>query len=248
MINVAAVSYLNTKPLLHGIQRSPIKDKINLNLDYPSRIAEGLMNGQYDVGLVPVAIIPELPNWFLVSDYGIAAHGPVASVSIFSEKPIEELDTIYLDYQSRTSVRLAQVLVREYLKLSHIKFEAAPDNYIDLIKDNVGGVIIGDRALIHKHRFAYDFDLAEHWYHFTKKPFVFAAWISTKPLPEKFIQAFNEANREGLNQLDQVIQENPIDYYDLHTYYIRDIKYFIGKEEKEGLDAFLSYIKSPAIL
>lgn len=248
MINVAAVSYLNTKPLLYGIQQGPLKEQINLTLDYPSKIAEGLINGEYDVGLVPVAIIPELPNWHLVSDYGIAAQGPVASVSIFSEKPIEELDTIYLDYQSRTSVRLAQVLIRKYLKLDHIKFIPAPDNYIDLIKDNIGGVIIGDRALIHKHRFAYDFDLAEHWFNFTKKPFVFAAWISTKQLPETFIQAFNQANREGLDHLDLVIQENPIDYYDLHTYYTKDIKYFIGKEEKEGLDTFLSYIKSPAII
>lgn len=242
MINVAAVSYLNTKPLLYGIERSQIKEQINLHLDYPSKIAQGLIDGQYDIGLVPVAIIPQLPQWEIIGNYGIAALGTVASVSIFSEQPLSSLKTIYLDYQSRTSVQLAQILVQHHLKLEHIVFLPAPENYIELIRGDVGGVIIGDRALQVKHKFKYDFDLAEHWFKFTNLPFVFAAWIATQPLPKEFIEAFNMANQLGLDHLDEIIEDNSIDYYDLHRYYTQDIQYHIGAREKEALNKFLSYL------
>lgn len=243
MINVAAVSYLNTKPLLYGIENGSLKEQMNLFLDYPSKIAQGLIDGKYDIGLVPVAIIPYLPQWEIIGSYGIAAHGPVASVSIFSEKPIDQLKTIYLDYQSRTSVQLAQILVKHYLKLEHINFLPAPENYIDLINHDIGGVIIGDRALKLKNKFKYDYDLAEHWHQFTGLPFVFATWIATQPLPESFILDFNQANGLGMQHLNEIIEKNYIDYYDLHQYYTKDIQYHIGALEQEGMNKFLSYIK-----
>lgn len=242
MIQVAAVSYLNTKPLLKGLSQGKIAEQINLHIDYPSKIAEGLKSGQYDLGLVPVAIMPELSQAKIISDYGIAAHGAVASVSIFSQQPIENLKTIYLDYQSRTSVQLAQILVKKYFKLDHITFLPAPDNYMDLIQGDIGGVIIGDRALRIKNDYPYDYDLGELWMEYTGKPFVFAAWIATKDLDPNFIKDFNEANAVGLNQIPNIAEEFHIDYYDLNTYYTRDIKFNIGQEEKEGLDLFLQYL------
>src|SRR5438309_6104982 len=101
-IKVAAVSYLNTKPLLYGIRQHEVLKKIDLIEDYPAKIAQLLINGQVDVGLVPVAIIPKLKEWHIVTDYCIGSEGAVASVCLFSEVPIWEIEKVYLDYQSRT--------------------------------------------------------------------------------------------------------------------------------------------------
>ena len=141
-IKVGAVSYLNTTPLLYGIQHSPVMNDIELSVDYPAKLAEKLQSGEIDMALLPVAAIPTIPGAHVVANYGIAATGNVASVAIFSHVPMEEIETVYLDYQSRTSVRLAQVLLKEYWR-KNVEFIKADENYIEEIKDNKAGVSIG---------------------------------------------------------------------------------------------------------
>src|SRR5690606_16024241 len=114
--------------------------------------------------------IPEIPGAEIISRYGIGADGPVASVAIYSQVPLEEVEQVYLDYQSRTSVKLAQLLIRDYWKLAP-RWLAAPENYIGRITGNTAGVIIGDRALQNTPRFPYVYDLSEYWKKHTGMPF-----------------------------------------------------------------------------
>ena len=191
------MNYLNTLPLLAGIEASPVMNEIELIKDYPSNIANSLINGQIDIGLVPVAIIPFLPSWYINTDYCIGADGAVASVCIFSDVPLEHADTVLMDYQSRTSVQLATVLLREYFKVKAVPRAAAP-GFQELIKDKTAGLVIGDRALSQRSKSKYVYDLGEAWKLHTGLPFVFAAWISRSRLDPGFIDRFNEANKEGL--------------------------------------------------
>ena len=127
-IRVGAVSYLNTRPLLYGLKRSGLIDKIDLVEDYPSRIGAMLLNDEIDVGLVPVVIIPRLKESHIITDYCIGTDGEVASVAIFSEVPIEQVSRVLLDYQSQTSVNLAALLLKEYWQ-KEVIFETAT-NYV----------------------------------------------------------------------------------------------------------------------
>lgn len=215
---------------------------MELLLDYPANLAQSLQKGDIDMALMPVAAMPGIPGARIVSDYGIAADGNVASVCIFSQVPMEEIETVYLDYQSRTSVRLAQLLLEQYWKKT-VVFKPAPENYIEYINGTTAGVIIGDRALKQLSNFEYVYDLATEWKAFTGLPFVFAAWIANKDLPQDFLDAFNNANAEGLKHIDEVVAENPFPYYDLHTYYTKNIHYLLTEEKKAGLNKFLELIK-----
>lgn len=215
---------------------------MELLLDYPSNLAQSLQKGEIDMALMPVAAMPGIPGARIVSDYGIAADGNVASVCIFSQVPMEDIETVYLDYQSRTSVRLAQLLLEQYWK-KNVVFKPAPENYIEYINGTTAGVIIGDRALKQLSNFEYVYDLATEWKAFTGLPFVFAAWIANKDLPQDFLDAFNNANAEGLKHIDEVVAENPFPYYDLHTYYTKNIHYLLTEEKKAGLNKFLELIK-----
>lgn len=221
--------------------------EMDLVLEYPSLIAKHLQEDTTDVGLVPVAAIPSIPNARIISDYGIGADGKVASVCIFSKVPMEQIEQVYLDYQSRTSVRLAQVLLKHYWK-KEVVFLQAPENYIDLVSGTTAAVIIGDRALEQLEHFEYIYDLAENWKAFTGLPFIFAAWVANKELPESFIQQFNEANALGLDHLDEVIAANPYPVYDLDVYYRENILYYLDEAKKQGLARFLEYLKEPAII
>jgi len=241
-VKVAAVSYLNTKPLLFGFRDHPVMDMIDLSVDYPAKIAQQLVDGDVDVALVPVAIIPKLKEYHIISDYCIGAEGPVASVCMFSEVPLNAIKRIYLDYQSRTSVALLKVLVKEYWKLD-VTFIEAEGRFQDLIKGTDAGVVIGDRALEQRKVSPFIYDLAEHWNRFTSLPFVFAAWIANKALPAEFIKQFNDANSIGVHNIPAVVAENPYETYDLTTYYTRDISYPLTPAKRQGMQKFLSYLQ-----
>ena len=237
-IKVGAVSYLNTKPLLYGIERLPIRNHIELVTDYPANVAKMLLKGQIDVGLVPVAIIPELREYDIISEYCIGAAGPVASVCLFSEVPLEKIEKVLLDYQSRTSVNLTRVLLKNYWNL-HVELEEAGPDFQDQIVGTTAAVVIGDRAFAQRNRSAYVYDLAEAWKTYTNLPFVFAAWVANKALPEDFIARFNEANQFGLDRLDEVIAQHPYDGYDMHLYYTKNISYNLNEAKRRGLNRFL---------
>ncbi|MBA3902015.1 MAG: ABC transporter substrate-binding protein, partial [Bacteroidetes bacterium] len=84
-IRISAVSYLNTKPFLYGIQNSDALTHFNIDLktDLPSVCAEKLLANEADLGLVPVAIIPKLKEYHIISDYCIGAIGPVKTVMLY---------------------------------------------------------------------------------------------------------------------------------------------------------------------
>jgi len=214
---------------------------MDMVVDYPARLAAMLRDGTIDMALLPVAAMPEIEGARIVSDYGIAAEGNVVSVALFSQVPIEQIEAVYLDYQSRTSVRLAQVLLEGYWQ-KQVEYKKASEHYIDYINGTNAGVIIGDRALQQLHNFEYVYDLSAAWKEYTGLDFIFAAWIANKDLPADFLNAFNEANAEGLKHLDKVIDANTFPYYDLHTYYTENIKFVLDEQKKAGLKRFLDLI------
>ncbi len=240
-IKVGAVSYLNTKPLLYGLKQSSLIDSIDLIEDYPAKIAAMLLNNEIDIGLIPVAVLPKLNNYFLISNYCIGANDAVASVSLFSHQPIENIETVLLDYQSRTSVMLTKILFKHYWK-KEVQFIDASENYIDEINNTTAGVIIGDRALEMNNKFEYVYDLVLAWKSFTGLPFVFATWVANKQIDADFVTQFNAANKIGLDNLEAVINEQLCDYYDLKTYYTQNISYDFNDEKKQALALFLKYI------
>lgn len=241
-IRVGAVQYLNTKPLIYGLEKGLMKEQISLVMDYPANIANQLIEDQIDIGLVPVATIPRLKEHFIVSDYGIACDGEVASVCLFSDVPMEEITTVLLDYQSRTSVRLARILMKEFWKITPQLVDTRED-FRGQIKGTTAGIVIGDRALEQRKDSAFVFDLGQAWKEMTGLPFVFAAWISNKVIPQEFIDDFNAANKYGLDRLDEVVSHHSYQTYDLFKYYKQDIDYKLNEEKMKGLKLYLNYLE-----
>ena len=216
-------------------------DRIDLIEDYPSKIAAMLLNDEIDVGLIPVAVIPQMKQHFIVTDYCIGAEGEVASVALFSEVPMEQIEKVVLDYQSKTSVSLAKILLKEYWK-KNVVFEDAKEDFIDHINGTTAAVVIGDRALQLTHHSKYVYDLGLAWKSFTGMPFVFAAWIANKPLDEAFLDAFNRANAYGIKHMEEVLAEVSFVDYDLKKYYTKNISYELTDQKREALQKFISML------
>jgi len=241
----AAVSYLNTKPFLYGIFNSKMEDEVAIQLEIPSVCAAKLKDGTVDFGLVPVAIIPELETPHIISDYCIGTEGAVKTVAIVSDVEISKITDLYLDFHSRTSVQLAQVLLREFWKHKP-RIHPAKEGFINNIGGTQAAVVIGDRCigLDKKHGFYYDLGTA--WLEFTGLPFVFATWVSNKPLPTDFVNRFNKALQAGLDHIPQLIQllPTPNSNFDLSAYFNQHISYSFDASKKKALALFLKYLNT----
>ncbi len=236
-IRVGAVSYLNTKPFLYGIEQSEVKQEIALKVDYPSKLAASLQRNELDLALIPVAALSGIDEADIITDFCIGSQSQVASVCLFSHVPIEDIQHIFLDYQSRTSVTLLRILLRDVWKVRPMLYDA-PEDFIEQISGKTAGVIIGDRALEHYHRFPYRYDLAEVWHEYTRMPFVFAVWVSNKVLPSAFVAKLNKAFEYGVHHIDDILAQMHYPHYDLATYFKQNIDYRLNEDARSGMKMF----------
>ena len=243
-IKVGIVSYLNTRPLLYGLKLPPIANEIQLVEENPARLAELLIDDEIDVGLIPIAVIPQLEKYFICGDYCIATETEVASVCLFSEVPVNQIERVYLDYQSRSSVALLKWLMKEFWNIHPEMVQATDDSYRKKIQGTVAGLVIGDRAFEQRKISTFIYDLASEWRSITGMPFVFAAWISKEPLPTSFIQKFDEANAIGLSHIDEIVTSLQFELYDLKKYYSLHLSYKFDDRKRKGMDLFLQYIRT----
>lgn len=245
-IKTSAVSYLNTKPFLYGLEQSGLLNDLDLSLDIPSHTAAKLLSGTVALGLVPVAILPFLPaSAQIVSNYCIGTLGSVRTVCLYSQVPIRNIEQILLDYHSRTSVQLVQVLCRDYWQIQP-DFKPAQPDFETQIGGTTAGVIIGDRAIEWHNRFAFCYDLGKAWVTHTGLPFVFAAWVATHPLSPEFIDRLNAAFAFGVSQIERVAALYqplyPNDFDVLH-YLSENINFRLDAPKREGLALFLQHLK-----
>jgi len=237
------VSYLNTRPLIYGLKLPPINSEIQLIEDTPAQLADLLLNDEIDVGLIPVAVIPQLKQYFIASDYCIGTETEVASVCLFSEVPLNKITRVYLDYQSRSSVALLKWLMKEYWNIHPEIVNAVDDGYRNEIKGTAAGLVIGDRAFEQRKISTFIYDLASEWRSITSLPFVFAAWISNKSLPHSFIKKFNEANEIGLSHIDEIVAAEHFKLFDLKKYYSLHMSYRLDERKKRAMELFLQHIR-----
>jgi chorismate dehydratase len=241
-IKVGIVSYLNTRPLIYGLKLEPIASQIELVEDNPARLAEMLKNNEIDLGLIPVAAIHELKESHLSGDYCIGTEGEAASVCLFSEVPLEQIEKVYLDYQSRTSVELLKWIMHEYWGIHPEIINATDEDYRKEIKGTTAGLVIGDRAFEQRKLSTFFYDLGAEWKKITGLPFVFAVWVSNKTLPSEFLKIFDEANAIGLNHIDEIVASHPFELYDLRKYYTLHMNYLLDENKKKAMEYFLQVI------
>ena len=244
MIKISAVSYLNTIPFIYGITQSKLINNIDLQLDYPAICAEKFINEEVDLALVPVIIMPYLQQANIISDYCIGSNGTVETVCLYSDVPIEDVKSIVLDYQSKTSVQLLKILLKEYWNLSP-KFIKGEIGFENSIKNSNAALVIGDRAFNLNKKHPYIYDLSAIWKDMTGLPFVFAVWVANKKLSDDFIKEFNKSLKTGLKNIDKALNQKHCNY--LHCKNAKDylnnkISYYLDDKKLEAMDFFLSKI------
>lgn len=242
--SIVAVSYLNTKPFIYGINSKLNPQDYKISLAHPADCAAALIKQEADIGLVPVAVIPDLPNYQIVSDFCIGCDGEVETVCLYSDVPVEDIEVIYLDYQSRTSVNLIKIIARELWEIQPV-WKNATEGFIDKIKGTTAGLVIGDRAFDLNDRYQHSYDLGKAWKKLTGLPFVFACWVGKKNISSHVLESFNEALMFGVQQKMEVVDsQETADSVNLKKYLEERIVFGMTEDMKQGLNTFFKYLST----
>jgi chorismate dehydratase len=175
LVRLGAVSYLNTRPLVDGLDA---RSGVSVRFDVPARCADLVEAGEVDLGLVPIIeYARHADDYAVVPDVSIASRGAVDSVALFTRQPIERVRTIALDVSSRTSAGLVRLLCARHWRIKPAFVPAAPD--IGAMLDTAdAALLIGDPALFLDPASvdAEKIDLGLAWRDLTGLPFVWAVW------------------------------------------------------------------------
>lgn len=242
---ISIVSYLNSKPFLYGLNHSSISNKVILFPEIPSKVVAKLAYHLTEVGLIPVAGLEDLGEYHIVSNYCIGAVGKVRTVVLASEVPLEQIQTVLMDYQSRSSVLLTKVLARFYWHKTFNWENTCVGFENKLIKGTTAGVVIGDRVFEIEKRYKYLYDLSEEWYNFTKLPFVFAVWASSKKMGTEFLQDFDRALAFGIENIPQLVKLEQMNYphVNVYEYFTKNISFDFDDLKQKGMNKFLELAK-----
>lgn len=245
-LRISVVSYLNSKPFLKGLEQEDVGEVFKVSTDIPSVCAQKLIENQADIGLIPVAMIQHLNEAHIISDFCIAADGKVASVLLVSNVPLPQIQQVILDLESRTSVMLARILCKEYWKIAPAFIPQTSQHNFSQPELIEAAVIIGDKALEHRSKYPYIYDLAEEWKTFTGLPFVFAAWVSNKIIAPSRIAALNQIFERGIKEIPAISRQlaERYPYVNVEHYLGQNIRYLLSTQERKGLQLFLEKLKA----
>ncbi|MCA8988051.1 MAG: menaquinone biosynthesis protein [Planctomycetaceae bacterium] len=240
-VRIGAVSYLNSKPLIAGLQDELAPG--NLLLDVPSRLADDLSAGELDVALIPSVEYFSRPDYRIISDACIATRGPVLSVKLYSRVPLGEIRTLALDEGSRTSAVLSRIMLKErFGVIPERKLLPMSSSTTDSDADAI--LLIGDRAINPpQEKFLETWDLGEEWVNWTGFPFVFAMWVARSSVEmEQVAELLEEARDLGVKSISEIARREagPL-HISVETaeHYLRENLHFqFGSAEWRGLNLF----------
>jgi chorismate dehydratase len=255
-VRLGAVGYLNARPLVYGLERST---RFELRFDVPARCADLLHQGRIDVGLIPT--IEYQSRYRIVPGLAIASRGPVASVALYTTRPVTDVRAIAMDTSSRTSVALVRVLCARLFRIEPALEPREPD-LASMLADCDAALLIGDNALfqdagqleVHGRQLTVQkMDLGEAWTALTGLPFVWAFWAGWPDLlMDGDLQELLQARDAGIAASELIARQYLVDRPEQQgagARYLRDnIKYYLGPDERAGLELFYRYAADAGVV
>ncbi len=251
-LRIAAISYLNTAPLMWDFEHGHAGREFDISYTLPSACARALQAGTADIGIIPAAAYAQVPGLLVLPGVAIASRRPVRSILLVSKVPVEKIRTVALDTSSMTSAALIKVLFEKWLGGGRTFTPMSP-NIDEMLAAHDAGLVIGDPALrIDRSRYL-TLDLAEEWIRDTGKPFVFAFWaVRSDALREAapaqdLAAVFQQSRDHGLEprSLDHIAREWAprlgIGEAEVRSYLTENIYYQLDVSCLEGLQLFYRY-------
>jgi chorismate dehydratase len=265
-VRIGAVEYLNARPLVYGLERHP---RFEVRFDLPSRCAELLHAGETDLGLIPSIEYLRAPGgpdaYRIVPELAITSRGAVASVALFTTRDMRDVRSLALDTSSRTSVALTRVMCSRVFRIEPTLHDQGPD-LAAMLAGADAALIIGDKALFlesgplqvgngagAREVMVEKIDLGALWLRTTGLPFVYAFWAgrpdALEPDDIRALIATRDAALSRTREIGALSFPDDAARQDVADRYLRDnIKYFLGADERAGLERFYQYAAETGVV
>jgi chorismate dehydratase len=238
---ITAVSYLNTIPFVYGLQHAD-NLRADLLLAPPAECAKNYIEGKADIALLPAAVVPQLKQTDIITDYCIGAVGAVRTVTVMSNTPIGRVKRIWLDAHSRTSVQLCGYLAKHKWHIEPEWLHMQDYSIVERAQEGDAFLLIGDKVFGYEGKFAYTYDLAIEWREITKLPFAFAVWVARKGVSYEITDELQRALTFGVEHIWEAVTElgymgndGGVTSYD---YLTRNIDFILDEEKHKALKKF----------
>lgn len=237
-LRIGAVSFLNTRPLVHGLQSG---SDYALSFDSPSNLAEKLRLGEIDVGLLPIVEHLRGIGDSFVPGIGIASNGPVRTVKLYSRVPFESVREVAVDNRSRTSVALLRILLAERYGVTPDFFSFRADLKA-MLQDHDAALVIGDDAF-RDDGAPHIWDLGAAWHELAGVPFVYAVWVMRDGVDRDRVgKLLHEALDSGRAHLEDIAQQAAAQHGQpapVLLAYLRDtLHYALDERDVQGIETF----------
>ena len=213
----------------------------------PRELGREAEAGTVDLGLMASADFLRLRDRFelLAPALGVAAHGPVQSVLLFSRRPAGSLAgaLVSVTPETSTSIKLLRILLDVRRGLSGMRYvRGLEPAQADAL------LMIGDRAMRMRNQrpegFTHALDLGSDWLEWTGLPFVYSVWAvrsALDPAIKAELGAFLDASlAAGLANLPEVARQQTEPAWTAAEMeaYLRRFRYRLGPGEVKGLERF----------
>jgi chorismate dehydratase len=246
---VGAVAYLNSRPLVCGLEGDP---NVEVRYDVPARLPRLLDDGCVDAALTPVIdLLDAGRTWKVVSDACIGCDGETLTVRVFSRVPPDRVRRLWVDPASHTSVLLARLIWRECHDCP-LAVEPLPDPAATDPCDAV--LLIGDKVITAApYGFTYQMDLGAAWKSLTGLPFVFAVWAARESTPTDALASRLAAARDrGVARAAEIARaEGPQHGWPAgvaERYLTRNLSFTLTARHRTGMDRFLALGRAHGLL
>jgi len=238
-VRIGAVSFLNTRPLVHGLDAS--HPDYALSFDTPSNLADKLRQDELDVGLIPIVEHLRGVGDSYVPGIGIASDGPVRTVKLYSRVPLESLRDVAVDGRSRTSVAMLRILLAEQFGVYPDFYSHRPD-LAEMLRTHEAALLIGDLAFRDEGA-PIIWDLGEGWRDLTGLPFVAAVWTLREGIDPVRVGAWlGAALDSGLAHLDEIAARaaglQGLDAASILSYFRDTLHFRLGERDAAGIETF----------
>jgi chorismate dehydratase len=258
-LRIAAISYLNTAPLMWDFEHGDAGAAFDISYTVPSKCAADLAAGTADIGIIPAAAYASIPGLVILPGVAIASRRPVRSILLVCKVPLDQIRSVALDTSSLTSVALTKVLFAKWWGPGRV-FTPMPPDIEKMMAECDAGLVIGDPALkVDRSRYL-TYDLAEEWIRLTGKPFVFAFWavrqaaLKHAPAALDLTAVFQDSRDRGLqpSSLDRIAREWAprlgFSQAEITAYLTDNIHYDLDPACLDGLQLFYRYASECGVL
>jgi predicted solute-binding protein len=234
---IGSVPYLNSVPLTYGIEEET-------DFVVPSSLAKKIRGGELDAALVSITEGLFHEGYDILDRVAVASDGPVKSVFLAHHQRLEEIQTVYCDTASLTSVNLLRVLLAE--RGINPAFEPLPDYSQASELENV--LLIGNPGIdfLRAPHEQTIWDLGTAWKELTNLPFVYAVWALRRGCHDEALRnKLLLAKENGINHLSEIVATHSDYDADFRQAYLGGhIRYNLGAREKAGLNKFIELLET----